>query len=43
MVKNFERGNLLNSNFLNIKVNDLEGFLQKYLSIEKNCFTGKTS
>ena len=43
MVQSCERENSLDSNLKNIQVNDIEGFLDKHASIQKICFTGKTS
>ena len=43
MVKSCERENSLDSNLTNIKVNDIEGFLKEHSTIQKVCFTGKTS
>ena len=43
MVQSCERENSLDSNLKNIKVNDIEGFLDKHATIQKICFTGKTS
>jgi len=43
MVAECERENSLDSNLKKIKVNDIEGFLEKYSTIKKVCFTGKTA
>jgi hypoxanthine-DNA glycosylase len=42
-VESCERENSLDSNLKNIRVNDIEHFVQMHPGIQKICFTGKTS
>jgi len=43
MIKSCERENSLDSNLKKIEVNNIKAFLQEHPTINKVCFTGKTS